>query len=72
MVFLEYTSRYHHSTQVSQVGYCCKQYLADRLGVHPLTMKRPGTGHITTSKGLDLGFSKTPKPAPVLSFDFGD
>ena len=49
-----------------------RQYLADRLEVHPLTIKRPGTDHITTSKELDLGFSKTPKPAPVLSFDFGD
>jgi hypothetical protein len=40
--------------------------------VHPVTIERSGTDHITASKGLDLGFSKTPKPALVLSFDFGD
>jgi hypothetical protein len=49
-----------------------KQYLANRYEVHPITIERTGTDHITTSKGLDLGVSKTPKPAPVLPFDFGD
>ena len=44
----------------------------NRHGVHPLVIERSGTDHITASKGLELGVSKTPKPAPVLSFDFGD